>query len=435
MINFDSKIQIKEPIKMNQDSRLIALLQDLQIRVFVRLSYVDNARLRGVCKAFRDLLAGEHFRRGLGNRGHIRESFSPLKFFWQDGGLEWIGYNDITQTWDRLPSLRTLVPPLAARRIPGRLILHEEIARRTVWQQNFNVSSSGGLLCAEVSRDRDVQRIIVCNPVTQRRKVLPPLQYRGKPELVRIIADPRTNSYQVIVLGRQSHSRTSSSSLVPEVYSSTSGQWELKSYFPHPSPLVPMTYQSGAVLHGIFFCLSFDQKVIAYNTRTGEWLNPWKCPFPMSFCHNERFYRGTEFPQLVRCNNQIVFFWKKTSVTRTTRLLVRFCFVSLKEFQSGEEPEPVWVDELNPVCYTYADNPTRDSGYMCSAWRSEDGPYAIVTNTVTGVARKCNLEPSLEYRPEIPHLPDPPRLGHNQEVHFTSNPLSFSFEPSFNAAV
>ena len=98
-------------VKSTMSDYLLTLPRELKIHVLAKLSYLDIARLRAVCKAFRDLPTAEHFQFELDSSGHHQVSLSPILFFWQDGGLEWRGFNSTLPQWQRLPSLRTLLPP------------------------------------------------------------------------------------------------------------------------------------------------------------------------------------------------------------------------------------------------------------------------------------------------------------------------------------
>jgi hypothetical protein len=45
------------------------LPEELKTRTFLKLSYLDNVWLRGVCRSSRDLVGGENFRREMEKLG------------------------------------------------------------------------------------------------------------------------------------------------------------------------------------------------------------------------------------------------------------------------------------------------------------------------------------------------------------------------------
>jgi hypothetical protein len=73
---------------------------------------------------------------------------------------------------------------------------------------------------------------------------------------------------------------------------------------------------------------------------------------------------------------------------------------------------------------------------VCSPYKGQEphSRQAVVLNTVQFTAEKYELETSDEEQSTVP-LPGPPALKENEEAMYTLNPLTFSFEPSYDMKV
>ena len=168
---------------MESCSNLIEFHGDILYQCLAKLSFVDVFRIRPVCKEFQRVIQNDSFHKfcALDTKERLGHgSFSPVFFFLVDGGpsLEWMGFDSIQEKWVRLPSLGEMVPSPSVG------------ATRPMKQ--FFITSCGGLVCANVSEDREKEKIVICNPLTQTVKELPPMRFRRNPVLLHLLVAPGT---------------------------------------------------------------------------------------------------------------------------------------------------------------------------------------------------------------------------------------------------
>lgn len=192
---------------------LARLNEDVLDRILTKLAIREIFQLRPVCREFQGIIRKEGFQRARAiaskNRGHPEEgslSLSPIFFFLAEGRIEWMGYNNTLRIWQRLPSLWTMLPSPTP----------------TLLMKDFFITASGGLLCVNVSEDRHFERIIICNPLTQTKVELPPLNFRRQPVLLHLLVGSNC-AYKVIAAGSAALG-TESLSRKTEVYNSTTGK-------------------------------------------------------------------------------------------------------------------------------------------------------------------------------------------------------------------
>ncbi len=181
-----------------------ALPQELEDKVLANLRLQELYRTRAVCKSFRQAIHRHTFRHARRQflmsssicsssssiPSHVHEgSFSPIVLFVNPLGIwEWSGYHLELQKWIKLPTLSCLPAP-------DRRVL-----------KNFFVAGCDGLLCINIANpfERSVEKLIVCNPLTQSSLELPPLNYRRHPVLLHVLVDHANNSFMILVAGSSS---------------------------------------------------------------------------------------------------------------------------------------------------------------------------------------------------------------------------------------
>ena len=99
---------------------------------------------------------------------------------------QWLGFDLLSNQWNRLPSLSFLATPDAN--------LFKE----------FLFAGSGGLICVNVSKNPNVEQLVVCNPLTRAMRKLPPLNFPRQPVLMNLLLDKDTNNYKIIVVWNSS---------------------------------------------------------------------------------------------------------------------------------------------------------------------------------------------------------------------------------------
>ncbi|KAH9539984.1 hypothetical protein CY35_15G085000 [Sphagnum magellanicum] len=210
-----------------------ALPQELEDKVLANLRVQEIYRTRAVCKSFRQAIHRHTFRHARrqflmsssicssssATPSHVHEgSFSPIVLFVNPLGIwEWSGYHLELQKWTKLPTLSCLPAP-------DRRVL-----------KNFFVAGCDGLLCINIANplERSVEKLIVCNPLTQSSLELPPLNYRRHPVLLHVLVDHANNSFMILVAGSSS---MGSEHLCrkTEVYDSLTSSWEVVADLPGP---------------------------------------------------------------------------------------------------------------------------------------------------------------------------------------------------------
>ncbi len=181
-----------------------ALPQELEDKVLANLRLQELYRTRAVCKSFRQAIHRHTFRHARrqflmsssicssssATPSHVHEgSFSPIVLFVNALGIwEWSGYHLELQKWTKLPTLSCLPAP-------DRRVL-----------KNFFVAGCDGLLCINIANplEHSVEKLIVCNPLTQSSLELPPLNYRRHPVLLHVLVDHANNSFMILVAGSSS---------------------------------------------------------------------------------------------------------------------------------------------------------------------------------------------------------------------------------------
>lgn len=169
---------------MESCGSLAEFQRDILYQCLAKLSFVDLCRIRLVCREFQRVVQCETFHKfcALNSKQRLEHgSFSPVFFFLVDRSLEWMGFDGIQQKWVRLPSLGAMMPsPSLGTTRP---------------MKQFFITSCGGLVCANVSEDREKERIIICNPLTQTTKELPPMRCRRNPVLLHLLVAPGTRLF------------------------------------------------------------------------------------------------------------------------------------------------------------------------------------------------------------------------------------------------
>lgn len=205
---------------MESCGTLARLNGDILDGIFTKLTIQEIFQLRPVCREFQGIIRKESFQRTCAVsskiQGHHEQgslSFSPIFFFLAKGKIEWMGFNNTLRIWQRLPSLGTMLPSPTP----------------TLLMKDFFITASGGLLCVNVSEDRHFESIIICNPLTQTKVELPPLNFRRQPVLLHLLVGSN-HTYKVIAVGSAAMGMGNLSRKT-EVYDSATGELELKLVF------------------------------------------------------------------------------------------------------------------------------------------------------------------------------------------------------------
>ena len=266
-----------------------SLPDDIQGLVLKKLKYEDLFQAKLVSRGMKNIIESPAF---LSSREGpcIEGLLACLHFNVKDGPLQWSGFDLVLKKWRPLPTLSCLPPP--------DMDLFKD----------YLVSASSGLLCANVSKSpQNEEELVVCNPMTKSRRILPPLNFRRNPVLMHLLADPKKNSYKVIVVGSSGVMTTEGHdvnlSRKTEVFDSLTSQWEVTGDMPGLE-FGLNEYQTGVCINGILYCISHledgsGKGVVAYNVGAGAWLSDWRCPLPAP---------GNANSQLVECDGEVYLF-------------------------------------------------------------------------------------------------------------------------------
>eukprot|EP01018_Ginkgo_biloba_P030890 Gb_11852 [translate_table: standard] len=139
-------------------------------------------------------------------------------------------------------------------------------------RQVLLMASAGGLLCFR-NRNADYPTLVVCNPVTRTRRVLPEMLQVRYIDIVGMVADKTTNSYRILVTGT-AESATDES--ITEVYDSQLGRWV--HHCQSKQEFLQFWYEVHALwLEGFFYCLAMPvtaaqgYRLLAYNMEKKQW--------------------------------------------------------------------------------------------------------------------------------------------------------------------
>ena len=370
---------------------------EIQGCVLSNLNYEDLFQVKLVCKGIQKFMKNPAFLSSRGNAARKEGLLTSLFLYVKNGALQWSGYDLVLKKWRPLPTLGCLPSP--------NIDLFKD----------YLVSSGGGLLCANVSSSLRNEELVVCNPMTQTKRVLPPLNYPRNPVLMHMLVNAATKSYKVIVAGSAGMTDGLVLSRKTEVFDSLTSQWEVTDDLPG-SEFSLNEYQTGVCINGILYCIAFMEDgsgkgVLAYNVEEGKWLSDWNCPLP---CPGNA--GSFSIAQLVECDGEVYLFSEREA-SRTVEH-----GIDKLELASGG----IWKNVVKE---------TRTGGrglllypeFACVGF----GPGKLcVFNTIehTGKVYDIRNDGLVEPLPSIVKSME-------GEMFHSLNPLSFTFEPNFQATV
>ena len=370
---------------------------EIQGCVLSNLKYEDLFQVKLACKGIQKLIESPAF---LSSRGDtVREEglLTSLYLYVKNGGLQWSGYDLVLKKWRPLPTLGCLPSP--------DIDLFKD----------YLVASGGGLLCANVSSSPHNEELVVCNPMTQTSRVLPPLNFPRNPVLMHMLVNPATKSYKVIVAGSAGMTEGLILSRKTEVFDSLTSQWEVTDDLPGPEFSLN-EYQTGVCINGILYCIAFMEDgsgkgVLAYNVEEGKWLSDWKCPLP---CPGNA--SSFSIAQLVECDGEVYLFSEREACRTVEHGIHKL------EHTSGG----TWKNVVKE---------TRTGGrglllypeYACAGFGAGK---LCVFNTIEHTGKVYDIRNAGLVEPLPPIV-----KSKGGEMFHSLNPLSFTFEPNFQSAV
>lgn len=414
---------------------------DVHDRIVAALPFQQVLQFRSISKAFQDILRRPTFLQPRLHRHATEGKFSPMTFYLDSAtsAWQWLGFDLMSNQWKRLPSLTFLATPDAN--------LFKE----------FLFAGSGGLICADVSKNPKVEQLIVCNPLTRATRKLPPLNFPRQPVLMNLLLDKDTNNYKIIVAG-SAKIGSEELSRKTEVYNSITREWKVVDDIPGPDYALS-EFQTGAVSEGVLYCVGFistgdriTHGLLAYHIETEKWLHNWECTLPHLPCCQ---HIASNTTQIFESEGSIFVYWEQEH----SRTIVHFCVAKLETrdpstSSSSSNSIPSWT-------VVVSENKTGSRGllvypeYLCIG----QGPGKVcIFNTLdlTGFTYKIGaglIGPNIALPlPEPLLLLERASTSNNIEMQggssdssstnstgrslfFSSNTLTFAFEPSFHTPV
>ncbi|KAG0559233.1 hypothetical protein KC19_10G089300 [Ceratodon purpureus] len=269
------------PIATNWDS----LTDDMQDSILNRLEFKDLFCCKTVSKAWKKRIESDDFCQLRGATSSREGSFTAISYYIKNKTWNCIGYDLHSNSWRSLPPLSYLPAPDAN--------LFKE----------YSVTGHRTLMCAQLSKLPNKGELVVFNPLTGKKRVLPPLLYPRNPVLVHISVHYAAKSYTVIVAGSSS-AREEYLSKKVEVFHSTTSKWTEASDI--PGPLFGLNeHQSGVCVNGVLHIIAFldgngRRGVAAFDVENGKWLEDMACAIP--------FATYSPTLQLIECEGKVHLF-------------------------------------------------------------------------------------------------------------------------------
>jgi len=381
------------PLENNGD--LESLPEELLIHILKGLGYEKLSQMKVVSPHLKRFIERDTFRHSILKSS----SLSLLYLYIKDGECQLSGFDLVLKKWRQLPTLRCLPPP-------GQNLCKE-----------YLLSSAGGLVCANISKSLECEKIVICNPMTQSMRCLPPLNFPRNPVLLHMLVNPESNSYLVIAAG-SSGMGEGHLSRKTEVFNSLTSKWEVTGDIPG-CEFGLNEYQTGVCVDGVLYCVAFLEDgsakgLQAYDVQQGKWLSDWRISLPCPE-HANSF----SIAQVVECDNEVYLFSER-EIGHSVEHRIDKLHITSRASGVGR-----WTNVVR-------ENKNGGRGLLIYP------EYACVGLKVGKLCVFNTLEHTgkvYDMRHGGPPEPLPPPQSKGAEVFHTLNPLAFTFEPNFKILV
>ncbi|XP_024360551.1 uncharacterized protein [Physcomitrium patens] len=387
-----------------------SLPPDIQGLILAHLDLTELFKAARVCKSFRDVLLRDSFKQLRPRLRPIECTLGPLLFcvekkLWHLWGFDWK-----CRSWCKLPPFTDRIPA------PDPELF-----------KDFLVAGHHSLICANMGKASEPEKLYIFNPLTGEAQQLPPLNYRRHPVVISLqVTTPGRPDFRVIAVGSAAVGKGHLSKKT-EVYCSVKRRWEVVGDVPGEEFSLN-DYQTGVYCETqkLLLCTGFmvdkSKGILAFDVGTNKWRAHWHCPFfRLRRMHTDLTIHFS-IAQLVECNGFIYLFSEQEISGTVTHCIDRL--------DLGIEETYSWTRRL-----TLSRRGTRAllvyPEFTCVPVQENK---LCIFNTVQ---RTGDVYDMSEEAVNISHyqcLPTPPPLG-NKTLLYSLNPLSYSFQPSFGAVL
>lgn len=419
------KYKNKDPT-MQQTSMLCVMNPELRDTIFAKLPFNEIFRLQIVCKAFDNVMESENFKslrktsEGLfGPNVFYLEITTNMHMIWK-----WISYDIISQQWKKMP-------PFSSLPLPDVELF-----------KDFFVAGGHGLVCVDVGKG-STEELILYQPLTKRKKVLPHLIHRRRPVLIHVIVDEVKNIYKIIVAG-SSTIGTKHLSRKTEVYNSHTSCWSESDDIPGPD-FALNEYQTGVYVKAldVLFCIGFlprdkGRGILTYNVAKKMWIKDAYYQLPNNFLFNEmRVSTHITIAQLVEYDNDVFLFSEQGAgqeVTHSIHKLQRFENI---EIVNNDENDYGKVTDTWKKVLCESRNGTRGllvyPEFECIAHgKNQFCIFNTIEHSGTLYTIHCKNGIHTTSKQKLPQFP---KLNENSLIFHSLNSLGFAFELSFKISL
>lgn len=286
-------------IKLGDWGSLPAEVQDY-VLAFLPLNELYKARL--VCKNFHHVIKRRTFYQARARLCPTECSLSPLVFYAEKNSWHLRGFDCQQQIWRKLPPFRYPIP------VPDPELF-----------KDFHVAGDKGLLCVNVGKASEADKLYVINPLSGETFQLPPLEFSRHPVVISVHVtlakknDLVTSSFLVIAIGSATIG-TESLSRKTDVFDSVKGKWEAAGDVPG-NDFSLNDYQTGVYCERLklLLCVGFmvngSKGILAFDVEKRKWREDRICPlFQPNPVTDTALKVHFAIAQLVECTGRIYLF-------------------------------------------------------------------------------------------------------------------------------